>query len=242
MRVAAVQMMPLFKEKIENIKVMGMLLKTAVDKGAELVVFPELATCGYSFMSPADVAPFAEKLDGSGPVMKHFLDLAKLYNVAIVWGMPGGVSSSGYTNSQIIVLPDGSFTSYDKINPWGNDFLWCVPGDKSPPIVEYRGKRVGLLICRDVRDKSSEIESFYEKGDADVIAFSSNFGDGGFPALAWMNFVKNNQTWLVVSNRYGKEANNNFGEGGICVIAPDSRVYCEGLVWDSPCVVVADIR
>lgn len=240
MRVAAVQMAPIFKEKIKNIQLMGELLKEAVDKGAELVVFPELATSGYSFMSESDVASFAEPLDGSGPVVTHFKRLAALYDVAIVWGMPGS-TPRGFTNSQVLVLPNGGYATYDKLNPWGNDYLWSVPGEKSPPIIVYKGKRIGLLICRDVRDKSSEIDKFYERGDADIIAFSSNFGDGAFPASAWMNFVKDNQMWLVVSNRYGRETCNNFGEGGICVIAPNAKVHCEGLVWDSPCVVVADI-
>lgn len=219
---------------------MGKLLQEAASKGAELIVFPELATSGYSFMSEKDVRPHAEVLDGSGPIVQHFQGLSKLYDVAIVWGMPG-ITQKGLTNSQVMVTPEGDLRSYDKVNPWGNDFIWATPGEASPPVVTWRGKKIGLLICRDVRDKSSEIESFYEPGDADIVAFSSNFGDGGFPALAWMSFVKSNRVWLVVSNRYGKESCNNFGEGGICVISPDSKVHCEGLVWEAPCIVYADV-
>jgi predicted amidohydrolase len=132
-------------------------------------------------------------------------------------------------------------TSYAKVNRWANDFLWATPGRASPPITDFIGKKIGLLICRDVRDKSEKIEDFYEKGDADVVLFSTNWGRGGFPATNWMNFAENNKTWLVVANRYGREANNDFGDGGSCVISPEGEVHCEGLVWGKDCIVYAEV-
>jgi predicted amidohydrolase len=150
-------------------------------------------------------------------------------------------------NSQVLLLPDGSFKTYNKVNLWGNDFLWAEPGRESPPTVRFMGKKIGLLICRDVRDSSSGFKDFYEKGDADIVAFSSNFGDGGFPSTSWMDFAKNNRTTFVVSNRYGREGANNFGEGGVCVIEPPSngreygRVHCDGLKWNEPCIVYAEV-
>lgn len=50
-----------------------------------------------------------------------------------------------------------------------------------------------------------------------------------------------NHTTLVVSNRYGTEIPNNFGEGGICGIYPDQRVMTEGLVWNQDCTVYAEV-
>lgn len=216
------------------------LLLEAVGNKAELIVFPELATTGYSFMSLEDAQPYAETLDRSGYTFKKFSDLAKKHNIAIVWGMMGLADNGTLTNSQVLVTPTLS-TYYTKVNPWGNDYLWSTPGTWSPPVTTFRNKKIGLLICRDVRDKSADIDTFYEKGDADIVAFSANFGDGAFPATAWMDFVKNNKVWMIVSNRFGQEACNNFGEGGVCVITPEMKVYCEGLRWNSPCIVYADI-
>jgi predicted amidohydrolase len=103
-------------------------------------------------------------------------------------------------------------------------------------------KKVGLLICRDVRDKKDDKwSSFYEKGDADIVAMSANWGDGGFPAVSWMEFAKDNKVALIVANRYGKEIPNDFGEGGICVVEPSGKVHCDGIVWNQPCIVYADL-
>jgi predicted amidohydrolase len=242
MRVAAVQFAPQFKAFEANLATMVKMTLEAIKGGAELVVLPELATSGYSFMGPEDAEPFAEVLDGNGRVTKGMLKLASQSNVAIAWGMPAkDIGSPNLYNAQVLVLPDGSFTRYFKLNSWGNDFLWASEGKTSPPIVEYMGKKVGLLICRDVRDKTDAMKHLYEPGDADIVCFSANFGDGGFPAVSWMDFAKDNKAWFIVSNRYGQEANNDFGEGGICIISPESKVHCKGLVWSQPCIVYAEI-
>jgi hypothetical protein len=117
-----------------------------------------------------------------------------------------------------------------------------TPGRANPPIrtitVGGETKKVGLLICRDVRDKKdSKWSGFYEPGDADVVCLSSGFGRGGFPATAWMNFVADNKTALCVSNRYGLDTPADFGPGGVAVIRKDGSVQCDGLIWDEDCVV-----
>lgn len=252
MRVAVTQFAPVFKAYEENVKTAVSLVSQAAKGGAQLVVLPELCTTGYSFMSKKETETFAENLEealtqqldgpGNGRSMQVMRSLSHSLNIAIAWGLVRrDVGTGELFNSQVLVIPDGSWTSYDKINPWGNDFIWATEGRASPPIMNYLGKKVGLLICRDVRDKAPAWKDFYEKGDADVVCFSSNFGDGGFPAVNWVEFARDNGVWFAVSNRYGREANNNFGEGGICVIEPSGKVHCDGLVWNQPCIVYADM-
>lgn len=252
MKVAVVQMRPAFKDKVGNLRKMVKATKQAVDAGAKLIVFPELVSTGYSFMSAAEAAPYAEVI---GPMtrplqsdqsMHIMLLMAKQWQVSIVWGLVERDPVTGKLhNSQVYVDPTGYFESYRKVNSFGNDYIWATPGEGSPPIIQatIEGKRrkIGLLICRDVRDKSDDDTSFYEKGDADIVCLGCAWGDGGFPATVWMDFVKKNKCYLAVSNVYGKEIPNNFGEGGVCVIAPDGKVHCEGLVWSQDCIVYADI-
>jgi len=244
MRVAVTQFAPVFKAYVENLKTASSLVLRAARGGAQLVVLPELCTTGYSFMSKDEAEPFAEILGETTQTdsMTIMMALAREQKVAIAWGLVRKDPGTGELyNSQVLVLPDGSWTSYDKINLWANDYLYATEGRSSPPIIDYLGKKVGLLICRDVQDKAPAWKDFYEAGDADIVCFSSNFGDGGFPAVNWVEFAKDNKVWFAVSNRYGTEANNNFGEGGICVIEPSGKVHCDGLVWNKSCIVCADI-
>lgn len=242
MKVAAVQFRPKLGDRRDNIKTMVGLLHEAVQAGAKLVVFPELATTGYSFMSSAEARPLAEVVhdrQGSVGVMSA---LSQKLGVGIAWGLITEDPGTGdLHNSQVVVLPDGTLSTYAKVNRWANDFLWATSGRSSPPVVELQGRKVGLLVCRDVKDKSPEFEDFYEPGDTDAVALSTNWGNGGFPAVRWVDFAMNNKTWLIVANRYGRESNNDFGEGGSCIISPEGRVFCDGLRWNEPCIVYAEV-
>ena len=246
MKLAAVQFAPKFKAVEENLETAVRLVTQAAAAGAKLIVLPELCTSGYSFMSGADAEPFAEVVSdhlraGSPRSMRTFGDLARKLDVAIVWGVPEKEFSTGdLYNSQVLILPSQKFWVNRKLNAFGNDYLWAKEGQTSPPIGEWMGKKIGLLICADIRGKSDKIEDFYEPGDADIIAFSANWGDGGFPAGKWVRSAKENACILIVSNRYGQETCNNFGEGGICIIEPSGKVHCEGLLWNEPCVVYFD--
>lgn len=247
MRVAAVQFAPRFKDVPGNLQTAEYLVREAAKGGAQLIVLPELCTTGYSFQSVEEALPHAEIIQdhlkaGGTPSMDWLGKLSNDLDVAIVWGLVEKDYGTGdLYNAQVMMLPGHGFISYRKVNRWGNDFIWAKEGTASPPVTTFMGKKVGLLICRDVRDKASGWTDFYEPGDADIVCFSGNWGDGGFPAVNWMNFARENETYFVVGNRYGQERNNNFGEGGVCVIEPGGTVHCEGLKWNEPCIVYAEV-
>jgi len=275
MKVAAVQFKPTFKDHLGNLTKASMLAVQAAKAGARVVVLPELCTAGYSFMNAAEALPLAEVLtefkpelignmppkgDCPCPSMYAMFLIARETGAYIVWGLVEKDAGTGdLYNAQVCMAPDGFWVSMQKINRWGNDFLWAKPGRSNPPVVEMRlsGKKpdeppspmdkfatykLGMLICRDIRDKKDDKwTDFYEKGDADIVAFSANWGNGGFPATSWMDFAKDNDSILIVSNRYGEEVNNDFGHGGVCVIWPDGRVACDGLLWDQDCIVYAEV-
>jgi predicted amidohydrolase len=254
-KVATIQFAPSLGDKQNNLRRLAGLVIEAAENDAQLIVLPELAVSGYSFMSAEQAKPHAEILaefrpggNRPGSSMDVMFALASKYRVHIAWGLLEEDYGTGKLfNTQVLLTPEGEFEFYRKVNLWGNDFLWASEGRSNPPVhrCTFDGdtkKKVGLLICRDVRDKKDDSwKSFYEKGDADIVAFSANWGDGGFPAVAWMDFAKENRVTLIVSNRYGKEIPNNFGEGGVCIIEPDGKVHCEGLAWDQDCIVYAEL-
>jgi len=250
MLAAAVQFAPRFKDVEANLAQMEALIGTAIERGAQLIVLPELCTTGYSFMSRAEAEPYAETLNAweeGGPSFKRMQELSKAHGVIIVWGLAERYTGrdkrhGNLYNSQVLMPPHGPHHLYRKINFWGNDYLWATRGTENPPIIQVVGRRVGLLICKDVRDHTGDDpEEYYEAGEADIVCLSAAWGDGEFPSSRWIKFARQNQVHLVVANRYGQEGANNFGEGGICVIHPDGQVECEGLAWSQPCIVYAEV-
>ena len=248
MKVATVQMAPVFQDRDHNLKRMLQLAEEASRAGAKLIVFPELTTTGYSYMSPDDAGMIAEVIGKqAGSTFLVMSTAAQTMGAALVWGMIERDAGTGdLYNSQVLVTPEGQYIAYRKINLWGQDLIWATEGKTNPPVIPLTlggvTRKVGLLICRDVRDKKDDNwKSFYEPGDADIVCLGANWGDGGFPAIGWVEFAKDNKTTLIVSNRYGQEANNNFGEGGSCVIEPTGRIHCEGLRWSQDCIVYAEV-
>lgn len=251
MKVATIQFCPKFNDAQGNMKRIISLVVQAAKNGAKIIVLPELAISGYSFMNEAEAAPFAEVITDFDPQtpkketasMNVMFLLCQRLGICVAWGTVGKEAGTGKLyNAQILMQPSGKYAYYYKINGWGNDFLWACSGKANPTIEVIEGKKVGLLICRDVRDKyDSEWKSFYQKGDADIVLLSCAWGDGGFPAVAWMNFAKENGATLIVSNRYGQEKNNDFGEGGVCIIYPNQKVICDGLEWEEDCIVYGEV-
>lgn len=253
MLAAAIQFCPTFKDKRANLLRLAKLVVEAKKNGAKLVALPELASVGYSFMSEEEARPFAESLrwledrDALNPESDLYVysTLASQLDVCIVAGfMELDSGTQKLYNSQLYFEPSGYYDSYRKINFFAQDHLWASKGISNPPVVkcQFEDKRVGLLICRDVRDKKDDKwTSFYEPGDADVVCLSANWGRGGFPSNSWIEFVEENKVTLVVSNRYGIEGPNDFGEGGVCIIEKTGKVHCDGLKWKEDCIVYAEV-
>ncbi len=258
MKIAVLQFAPRWGDKATNLRNLVDLMVRAAKAGAKVVCAPELATTGYSFQGVSDARGVAEVIHPTEPgamTLKLMQSLAKQLRVYLSWGMVEvGIGTGNLHNSQVLVAPDGTWVSYAKICLWGDDLLWATEGRSNPPImrtiIDGKEWKIGLLICRDVRDKKDDHwDSFYQKGDADLVLMASNWGEGGFPATAWMDFVKDNNTALCVANRYGEEGPkpNKFGGGGSCIITPKNDkdhpngVHCDGLLWNQDCIIYADV-
>jgi predicted amidohydrolase len=217
---------------------------------------PELALSGYSMMSRAEAEPMAEVLTDFDPKsppkpwssLSAFFAIARAYQTYLAWGIVERDPGTGdLYNSQVLMCPDGAFESHRKVNFFGNDYLWATEGRANPPIRKIVGRdgktrKLGLLVCRDVRDKKDDAwKAFYEVGDADIVALSANWGDGAFPATPWIEFARDNNSHLIVGNRYGKEVPNDFGEGGVCIVSPEGKVQCDGLRWSEDCIVYGGV-
>ena len=252
MRVATIQFGPEFRRKKENLRRLALLVTEAASNGAKLIVLPELSALGYSYMSRAEAEEDSEIVTDFDPKTKDVSTMSVMWALAsslgvhIVFGLIRKDAGTGKVyNSQVYLEPSGYLEFMDKVNKWGQDYVWATAGTSNPPVIKaegLEGLRIGMLICRDVRNKKNEDwKNFYSPGDADIICLSTNWGKGGFPSVSWMEFVEDNKTTLIVSNRYGVELNNDFGEGGVCVITKAGEVLCEGLVWSADCIVYADI-
>ena len=220
------------------------LVAQAAALGSEVIVFPELAFTGYSFLSQDDAVRIAERDDG--PTFQRMSKLAKTLKCYVAWGF---VESDGefLYNSSSLVSPDGEkLLTNRKVNLWSNDFLWATPSEDLPAIVQTNLGWMSVVICRDITDrvpKGIGRSGIFSGRKVDLVAAPVNWSGSGFPATEWMEFSQNNSCALVVANRWGTEENrsfkHDFGQGGSAVIGKDFKPHIGGMKFNDNAVVTA---
>lgn len=117
------------------------------DRGAQLVVLPELIVPGYR-LDPVFQVAGAEPLDG--PTVSAWHELASA---------GGGYMAGGFCecdgdrlfNSAVLVGGDGVLLHYRKLHRFSAEKDIFTPGDLGLPVVETAAGTIGLCICYDLR-------------------------------------------------------------------------------------------
>lgn len=144
MRIAVVQFDPAFGKVEQNIARATELITTVK---ADLFVLPELCFSGYTFKSRDEAFLLSESPD-TGLSITRIKDLSSKIGAAIVFGFPERDEQSIY-NSCALVAPNGSAHVYRKLHLFMHEKKWFSTGDRPPEVVEFRGCRIGMMICFD---------------------------------------------------------------------------------------------
>jgi predicted amidohydrolase len=122
-------------------------LRTASDKGADFVIFPEAALTGYCFDSLEEAAPFAESMDG--PSSMAIADACRETGTHAVVGFIEKDGSNFY-NAAMLVGPEGPIGNYRKVHlPFLGVDRFLTPGDKPFHVFDLPFGRIGINICYD---------------------------------------------------------------------------------------------
>jgi predicted amidohydrolase len=113
----------------------------------DLLVLPELCLSGYFMPSREHARKLSIEYE-SGETFEFIREIASRHDGAVVFGFPERAGDRVY-NSAAVVLPDGSSYLYRKVHLFNLEKSWFDPGDLGFPVFEFRGARIGLMICFD---------------------------------------------------------------------------------------------
>lgn len=120
----------------------------ARSQGAQLLLTPELFGFGYvPEMIRAQVSP--EQVEAA---RSRLLSIARERGVALVWSLPG-TEAPGQRGITAELADDHGelLASYQKVQLFGpEERAAFLSGDQPPPVIHWRGRRLGLLVCYDV--------------------------------------------------------------------------------------------
>lgn len=143
LRVAVLQATGLVNSVTENLRRIAARAHEAKQRGAKLLVTPELFTSGYapSLVHGADGAAQRE----------HLAAIAVEHGIALVASTVEHEDGRHYISASLFG-PDGvELTRYRKQNLFGADENSVfTPGTEAPAVVDFNGVRIALGICFDV--------------------------------------------------------------------------------------------
>lgn len=136
----------------------------------DLLALPELCFSGYFMPSRQRTFELSEKFE-TGESFEFVKRLAREHDGAIVFGFPERDEDKVY-NSAAMVCPDGKCHLYRKTHLFNLEKHWFDPGNSGFQVHEFRGVKIGLMICFDWRFPEAA-RTLMLKG-ADIICHPSN--------------------------------------------------------------------
>lgn len=263
--VAAAQLGPIARHDTREAVVERLiaLLRDAAGRGAELVVFPELALTTFFprwwIEDPAELDAFYET-EMPGPATRPLFDEAARLGVGFALGYAELTPEGRHFNTMVLVDGDGAIVAtYRKVHLPGHEDLephrafqhlerrYFEPGEEGFGVWEAFGGRVGMMLCNDRRWP----ESYRVMGLAGVELILCGYNTpihyapdpsqdplaGFHNALVLQAGAYQNGTFVVATAKGGHEEGvDSLAQS--CIVAPSGQIVAQAYT-DGDEVIVA---
>ncbi|MGI3786401.1 MAG: carbon-nitrogen hydrolase family protein [Janthinobacterium lividum] len=210
-----------------NLAVVAEAAREARERGADLLVTPEMFVTGYNIGSR--VAELA-----AGPLDAEVARIAAEAGVAVVAGLPELLDDGTVANTALLVDETGTeLARYRKTHLFSDlDRALFVPGTELGAPVEYRGVRLALLICYDV-EFGETVRAAARRGAHVVVVPTAQMEPFTFVAETLIGVrAWENQVYVAYVNRSGAEGELRY-VGRSSIAAPSGEVL-DALPADRP--------
>jgi predicted amidohydrolase len=236
--VAAVQFDCILNDAAANLAAIRRLLHGAADRGANLIVFPELALTGYGFPTREAVESIAQTIPG--PATEAVAADCRERNVFAVFGMIEKDGDKRF-NSAATVGPKGVVAGYRKIHlPCVGIDRFLDPGDRPMAVHDLGGLKLGVNICFDASFPES-VRVLALLG-ADVVALPTNWAEVAHRNATLVSRVRalENHIYYVAVNRVGDETGYHYiGQSSITSFTGDFLAFAET---DQEAIITAPVN
>jgi len=228
LRFALAQVNPTMGDFAVNTRKIRDMLSQAKTAGIDLVIFPEMALCGYP---PEDLLHRTAFLDGNQQALTSLLPHTSEMTAIVGFAHHAGK----HVYNSAAVLHDGKIAAiYNKIElpNYGvfDEKRYFTPGER-PLLIDYAGKRGALTICEDIWIEGGKAEAYIQNHHVDIILnlSASPFHAGKIDLRRQMlsQLAKRTQTFIGYVNLVGGQDELVF-DGGSMVIDPSGNIVTSG--------------
>jgi len=253
--VAAAQLGPIQKAEDRKSVVARMiaLMNEAASKGADIIVYPELALTTFFprwYHEDRAEADCWFEQEMPGPETQPLFDRAKRHGMAMSFGYAELTPEGRHFNTSILVDKSGAIVGkYRKIHLPGHDEFdpershqhlekrYFEPGDLGFPVWRMLGGIFGMCICNDRRWPETYRVMGLQGVEMIVLGFntpsvnSQKAGEGleermFHHKLSLQAGAYQNATWVVAVAKAGSEDGNHL-MGGTMIVDPDGHIVAE---------------
>lgn len=218
LKVCLVQTDLFWEDQTKNLNKFNQILGS-IDHPYDIIILPEMFTTGFSMNAPQ----LAERENGNS--LKWLKEQSKSLKTMILASL---MIQDGnyYYNRLFVVLPDGSYFSYDKRHLFriGGESEVYTPG-KNRLIIDYLGWRISPFICYDLRFPVWS----RNKNDYDLYINVANWP--GSRREIWMGLLKaraiENQVYVLGVNRVGDDYHGTAHTGDSMILDPKGQVISQ---------------
>jgi N-carbamoylputrescine amidase len=242
--VACLQMRPTFGDVASNVAASLSMIDEAAERGARLVVLPELCNSGYRFASREEAFALAEEIPG-GPTIKAWAERAARHGLYLVAGICERAGSSLY-NSAVVLGPEGYLGTFRKVHLWNEETLYFEPGDLGFPVFPTPIGRIGVAICYD--GWFPETFRLCALQGADIVCVPTNWvpipgqaqGRQAMANILAMAAAHSNSMFIACADRVGAERGQPF-EGQSLIVSYTGWPVAGPASRDSEEILLAEI-
>ncbi|EHF00065.1 hypothetical protein HMPREF9469_00979 [ [[Clostridium] citroniae WAL-17108] len=244
-KVASIQMEPVFGNKKINLEKTLRLINEAADHGAQIIVLPELCNTGYMFNSRAEAFLLAEEVP-AGETSQAWIDVARKRKLYIAAGIAEREGNDLY-NSSVFVGPEGYIGTHRKVCLWDEEKMFFEPGNLGNQVFHTPYGRISLLICYDMW--YPEQWRNCALGGADIVLVSTAwiyypdlpYGVGNLGVFLGISAALCNNYFVAVADRVGTERGCRF-PGNSLIIDQGGKPIAGPVGMEEETVIYADIN
>ena len=184
----------------------------------DLVVLPEMFSTGFT-TDPSILVRIAENT-ASSPTLDALRSIAARKNVAI-WGSMIARTDDGlgFINRGFMISPGAATEYYDKRHTFslGGESKAFARGSQLSPIVEFRGWRLKMSICYDIR---FPVWNRSRANDYDALIVPANWVNSRYYAWRHMLIARaiENQAYVAGCNREGSDLYGSYQRGDSLIL------------------------
>lgn len=190
---------------------------------AELIVFPETVTTGFTpGISPEELWDLVDTIPGR--LTEPVAQAAKKHGVYIVLPTYERGNSRGCVyNSAALIGPDGQIVGiYRKTHPFPSERKaaggWCTPGT-SAEVFDTKLGKIGMIICYD-GDFPELSRLLAVKGAEVIVRPAALLRSYEIWEMTNMARAYDNHVYFIAVNALGPDAGNNYYFGHSMIVSP----------------------